>query len=233
MTRRGRLALLAVAVVLILSAGTTLSYYVDALWFSSLGYSEVFWRTLNFQAYAFLASWRSPFSLYGAFLLFKPGQRVAQRDHHQRPASLPMEPRLHHRARRCRRHHRNASSGVMAEWPTLALACTAGPGGAPDRSSDAPSTYLFTLPRWICFRVGTPSPSSPASSPSSSPSSAADPASSAGWAAREDSSAARHFVRGRRPAARGGGACVAQPVPIGSSTTRRSSPASATDAHVR
>ena len=37
------------AAALVLSAGTTLSYYVEALWFSSLGYVDVFWKTLNLQ----------------------------------------------------------------------------------------------------------------------------------------------------------------------------------------
>ena len=45
--RRGRLFLLAVLAALILGAGTTLSYYVEALWYDSLGYAAVFWTTLN------------------------------------------------------------------------------------------------------------------------------------------------------------------------------------------
>jgi len=48
--RRGRLFLLAVLGVLVLGAGTALSYYVDALWFDSLGFRDVFWKTLNLQA---------------------------------------------------------------------------------------------------------------------------------------------------------------------------------------
>ena len=48
--RRGRLFILAVLAVVVLGGGTALSYYVDALWFGSLGYSDVFWRTLNIQA---------------------------------------------------------------------------------------------------------------------------------------------------------------------------------------
>src|SRR3954463_10849066 len=71
--RRGRLLLLAIAVVLLFSASTTLSYYVDALWFASLGYADVFWRTLNFQAAAFLGFAVLTFAaLYGSFLVFKP-----------------------------------------------------------------------------------------------------------------------------------------------------------------
>ena len=34
---------------LLLGGGTALSYYVDALWFDSLGYGDVFWTTLRLQ----------------------------------------------------------------------------------------------------------------------------------------------------------------------------------------
>src|ERR1044072_5067932 len=47
---RGPPFALLVARLLLLSAGTALSYYVDALWFESLGVGDVFWRTLNIQA---------------------------------------------------------------------------------------------------------------------------------------------------------------------------------------
>jgi uncharacterized membrane protein (UPF0182 family) len=53
--RRGRLFILAVLAAIVLGGGTALSYYVDALWFGSLGYAAVFWRTLNIQAAVFSA----------------------------------------------------------------------------------------------------------------------------------------------------------------------------------
>jgi len=53
--RRGRLLIIAAIAVLLLGGGTALSYYVDRLWFESLGYLDVFWTTLNFRAVAFLA----------------------------------------------------------------------------------------------------------------------------------------------------------------------------------
>ena len=71
--RRGRLVLVVLAVALILSAGTTLSYYVDALWFSSLGYVDVFWKTLNLQGAVFIGVAAVTFLiLYGSFLALKP-----------------------------------------------------------------------------------------------------------------------------------------------------------------
>ena len=52
-----------------------LSYYVDALWFGSLGYGDVFWTTLNLQGAVFAAAFAVTFgALYGAFLTLKPAQ---------------------------------------------------------------------------------------------------------------------------------------------------------------
>src|SRR5438477_9131030 len=71
--RRGRLFLLAALGVLLLAGGTALSYYVDALWFASLGFAEVFWKTLNLQAAIFALFAGLTFAaLYGSFLAFKP-----------------------------------------------------------------------------------------------------------------------------------------------------------------
>jgi len=71
--RRGRLFLLAAIAVLLFGGGTALSYYVDALWFDSLGYADVFWKTLNLQGAAFLAFSLITFLvLYGSFVAFKP-----------------------------------------------------------------------------------------------------------------------------------------------------------------
>src|SRR5512136_2911847 len=71
--RRGWLFLLAALVLLLISAGTALSYYVDALWFDSLGFVDVFWKTLNLQAAAFVAFSVITFAaIYGSFLAFKP-----------------------------------------------------------------------------------------------------------------------------------------------------------------
>ena len=66
--RRGRLFLFAALALLIFGSGTTLSYYVDALWFDSLGFSDVFWRMLRIQSEVFLLFATATFiALYGAF----------------------------------------------------------------------------------------------------------------------------------------------------------------------
>ena len=54
--RRRVLLLLALVVALLFGTGTVLSYYVDALWFGSLGYRDVFWKTLNLQGAVFAAA---------------------------------------------------------------------------------------------------------------------------------------------------------------------------------
>src|SRR5690348_12483490 len=70
--RRLRVFLLAV-VALVLGGGAMLPYYVDALWFESLGYTSVFWTKLNLQLATFGATALITFlMLYGAFLALKP-----------------------------------------------------------------------------------------------------------------------------------------------------------------
>ena len=63
----------AVLGILLLGIGTALSYYVDALWFDSLGYGDVFWKTLRLQSTIFSSFTLITFLvLYGSFLAFKP-----------------------------------------------------------------------------------------------------------------------------------------------------------------
>ena len=71
--RRGLLFVAVVLGILLLSGGTALSYYVDALWYESLGYAAVFWTTLNVQAAIFVAFAGATFLvLYGSFVALKP-----------------------------------------------------------------------------------------------------------------------------------------------------------------
>ena len=63
--------LLAVGAVLALAG--TLSYYVEALWFESLGYGDVFWRSLSLQGTVFMTFFAATFFLlYGGFIALKP-----------------------------------------------------------------------------------------------------------------------------------------------------------------
>ena len=51
--RRGRALLFIVLALVLFGGGTTLSYYVDSLWFASLGFGDVFWTTLRVQGTIF------------------------------------------------------------------------------------------------------------------------------------------------------------------------------------
>src|ERR1700722_1138088 len=71
--RNARLALLAVLAVVLLGGGTAASYYVDALWFESLGFASVFWTRLELKAATFGAFAVLTFLfVYGVFRSLKP-----------------------------------------------------------------------------------------------------------------------------------------------------------------
>ena len=66
------LTLVALGVVL-LGASTAASYYVDALWFESLGLASVFWTRLSLEAATFAAfALATFFVVYGVFRVLKP-----------------------------------------------------------------------------------------------------------------------------------------------------------------
>ena len=45
--KRARVVLLAIVALLFLGGGTMVSYYVDSLWYASLGFEDVFWTSLQ------------------------------------------------------------------------------------------------------------------------------------------------------------------------------------------
>jgi uncharacterized membrane protein (UPF0182 family) len=72
-------------------ARAALSYYVDVLWFGSLGYGDVFWKTLSLQWEIFTAFAAATFLiLYGSFLALKrahlPDLPERSHDSHRRTA---------------------------------------------------------------------------------------------------------------------------------------------------
>ena len=68
-----RLALLAVLGVVLLGGSTAVSYYVDALWFESLGFASVFWTRISLQAATFGAFALVTFLVvFGVFRALKP-----------------------------------------------------------------------------------------------------------------------------------------------------------------
>ena len=154
--RRGRLVILAVLGVLFLGVGTALSYYVDALWFGSLGYADVFWTSLNLQAAVFTGFSLVTFLVfYGSFLALKPA-RLGELAGlpimiNGQPIKLPVEPVLKLVALVVSVVIALATgAGMMGEWTTLALYWHAPAAtGAVDPILGRPLTfYLFTLPAW-------------------------------------------------------------------------------------
>src|SRR5258707_2722575 len=70
--RRLFFLVLAILAIVIFSSRTALSYYVDALWFGSLGYGDVFRKTLTLQWAVFAAFFAVTFLfLYGWFLALR------------------------------------------------------------------------------------------------------------------------------------------------------------------
>ena len=66
---------IALAIFVVLSAGTTLSYYVESLWFDSLGLGDVFWTALNLRAGVFAVFTLATFViLYLSLLALKPAR---------------------------------------------------------------------------------------------------------------------------------------------------------------
>src|SRR3984893_12655184 len=156
--RRRFLLILAVLAGIVFGGRTALSYYVDVLWFGSLGYGDVVWKTLSLQWGIFTAFAAATFLiLYGSFLALK-------RAHHPdlpsgqtifiggQPLKLPIEPVLRVIALVVSLAIAAATgAGMMVEWPTLALFWYAPrtTGGVVDPIFGKPlNFFLFTLPAW-------------------------------------------------------------------------------------
>jgi uncharacterized protein len=91
----GRLVLLAVVGAALLGGSTAASYYVDALWFASLGYAPVFWTRLNLQVATFASfSLLTFLVVYGVFRILKPERLEALTGAmilvNRRPVALPV-----------------------------------------------------------------------------------------------------------------------------------------------
>jgi uncharacterized membrane protein (UPF0182 family) len=156
--RRRLLLVLAVLAAIVFGARAALSYYVDVLWFGSLGYGDVFWKTLSLQWGIFTVFAAATFLiLYGTFLALKraylpdlpSGQTIFIGGQAVR---LPVEPVLRLIALGISLAVAVATgAGVMAEWPTLALSWYAlrNSNGVLDPIFSKPlNFFLFTLPAW-------------------------------------------------------------------------------------
>jgi uncharacterized protein len=156
--RRRFLLILAVLAGIVLGGRTALSYYVDVLWFGSLSYGDVFWKTLSLQWGIFAAFTAATFLiLYGSFLALKRAHLPDLPSGHTifiggQPLKLPVEPVLHLIALGVSLVIAAATgASMMVEWPTLALFWYAAPttGGVVDPIFGKPlNFFLFALPAW-------------------------------------------------------------------------------------
>ncbi|MGB8007553.1 MAG: UPF0182 family protein [Terriglobales bacterium] len=156
--RRRFLLIFVVLAVIFFGTRTALSYYVDTLWFGSLGYGEVFWKTLGLQWGTFAAFAAATFViLYGSFLALKRAHLPDLPSGHTifiggQPLKLPVEPVLRMAAMGIALVVAAATgAGMMEEWPTLALFWYAprATGSVVDPIFGKPlNFFLFTLPAW-------------------------------------------------------------------------------------
>ncbi len=151
--RRGRLVLIVLLAAILFGGGTALSYYVDALWFDSLGYSAVFWTTLDTQALVFGAFAIATFAVvYGTFLALKPARlgEISRIVINGQPLTLPVDPVLKLIALGLALLIAAVTgAGMMADWTTFALYWHAPATAVVDPIFGRPVTfYLFTLPVW-------------------------------------------------------------------------------------
>jgi uncharacterized protein len=165
--RRPILRLAIVALALIFGGATLLSYYVKSLWFASLGYGEVFWKTLGFQSAVFTAFAAATLGiLFGGFFALEPTQLRPGGSGtvimvNGQPVQLPVGRVLRFLAFLGSAIVALITAGRMASgWPTFALwwygrpsaTLLAGADHAVDPILGRPvAFYLFTLPAWAAI----------------------------------------------------------------------------------
>ena len=155
--RRRFFIILAILLGVFVGARSGLSYYVDLLWFGSLGYGEVFWKSLTLQWEVFAAFGAATFLiLYGSFVALKRAHLPDLPEGHTiliggQPVKLPVEPVLRLIAVVISLAVAAATgAAMMAEWPSLALFWYAPrTASVVDPIFGKPvNFFLFTLPAW-------------------------------------------------------------------------------------
>ena len=155
--RRKLAFLLILAAVVLFSASSLISYWVNALWFGSLGYASVYWTTLGMEWGIFAAFAIATFAiLFGAFTLLRRTHGADLPGTHTiffagQPVHLPVEKVLGFAAVGISLIVALATGAAMrTQWPTLALYWHAPHNaGVADPVLGRPlGFYLFTLPAW-------------------------------------------------------------------------------------
>ena len=157
-SRRGFIVFFVLAGVALLGGRAALSYFVDALWFGSLGYSEVFWKSLRMQWGLFAVFAAATFLvLYGAFSLLRRTHAQDMPSGHTimiggQPLKLSVDPVIRILAVGVSLLFAGLSgTAMMAEWPTFALfryAPAASVNIADPIFGKPLNFFLFALPAW-------------------------------------------------------------------------------------
>ena len=155
--RRRFLLVVAVIALIVFGSRTAISYYVNALWFGSLGYAEVFRKSISLQWTVFAVFLAATFLvLYGWFLILR---RAYEPDVlgggiifiGRQPVKLPVERILSLIVLLVSLVIATLTGAtMMAEWSTFALYWYAPRiNNAADAIFGKPlHFYLFTLPAW-------------------------------------------------------------------------------------
>ncbi len=156
--RRRFLLILVVLAGIVFGGRTVLSNYVGMLWFGSLGYGDVFWKTLSLQWGIFTTFAAATFLiLYGSFLALKRAHLTDLPSDHTiliggQPVRLPVDRVLRLIALGVSLAIAVATgASMMAEWSALALFWYAPrpTDGVVDPIFGKPlNFFLFTLPAW-------------------------------------------------------------------------------------
>ncbi|HEV2397416.1 MAG TPA: UPF0182 family protein [Candidatus Sulfotelmatobacter sp.] len=156
--RRRFLIILAIFVFLVFSSGTALSYYINLLWFGSLGYESVYRKTLSLQWSVFAIFFVATFLiLYGWFLILRQAYQPDLLDGGvifiaRQPIKLPVKRIIDFIARLVFVVISLVTgASMMGEWNTFALYWYAqrSSGGMVDPIfGQSLHFYLFTLPAW-------------------------------------------------------------------------------------
>jgi uncharacterized protein len=157
-SRRRFLFVLVVVAFVFFGGRSALSNYVDLLWFRSLGYADIFWKTLSLQWEVFAIFTSATFIiLYGSFFALKRAHLHDLPDGHTillggHPVKLPVEPVLRVIGLVASLAIAVVSgAALMAEWPALALFWYAprATGAIVDPIFGKPlNFFLFALPAW-------------------------------------------------------------------------------------
>ena len=156
--RGGLIFLIVIIAVIVLGSRTALSYWVDLLWFKSLGYGDVFWKARGLQWGIFAAFAALTFLiLFGIFSALKRAHRDDLPSDHTvfiagQEVKLSLKPVLRIISIGGSLIVAVITGGAMAaQWQTLALwwyaPQTAGAMADPIFGKPL-GFYLFTLPAW-------------------------------------------------------------------------------------